>query len=536
MHSFPLWVVKFAILEQWEDENPVFLNGARDELVEWDETTRRWRHLVLDHYRWIPAEELEIRPSDNEANAIISHNFTLLHRAQLVHPNVAHPPMRVGAMQSLAFGESPQQFIPLNHEPSAAPPDAAPVVRRNPPRAARAQKRTRSPDVAKESRKRRRGDDVPPVKTTVSRPSSGPRRKRTRRMAAEVHKMRCEAEDARRLVAETHETITLAAASVKNLVQDIDMISAHRPTPTLRQEASRNNAVIPTPNYIDGDASPQDLRLPQPAIPKPPSIKTGIAASRPTQTVGSTDTCGLYSATDSRALVKALSDRGNIGGCTCRPTLVQRRRIDKTKFLRPKVRIGIDAHGVPFRDWDERPLEEEDDDDDDDAGEIRWHKRESIVISKLYDHDRGYVLEPTLPVSRRPRRRRVFAKQFRTQSRHITPVVFDALEGWHVEMGRCENCLIRAMRSLPLWVVGVKSTHHEGFEDGSPVFVNAARDEMVEWDADIRGWRHLILDYYRWIPVEELEVRPSDSEANPNIVNGTRSVPLPLPACIFYDD
>ncbi|EIN04558.1 hypothetical protein PUNSTDRAFT_146495 [Punctularia strigosozonata HHB-11173 SS5] len=416
---------------------------------------------------------------------------------------------------------------------SAAPTDAAPAVRRNPPRAARAQKRPRSPDIAKESRKRRRADDVPPVKTTVSRPSSGPRRKRTRRMAAEVHKMRCEAEDARRLVAETHETITLAAASVKNLVQDINMISISRPTASSREEVSRSDTVKPTPNHIGGDASLQDLRPIQSAIQNPPNVKTGIAASRATHLVGSKNTGGSHSVTDRRASVKALPDLGNIGGCTCRPTRVQRRRIAKTKFLRPRPRVGVDSQGLPFRDWTEYPLEE-----DDNPNEIRWLKRESIVECELYYDNRngGHAIEATLPVSRCPRRRRVFAKQPRTQFRNIPPQVFDALEGWHVEMGRCEKCLTRAMRSLPLWVVGVTSTRHEGFEDGSPVFVNAARDEMVEWDEDIRGWRHLVLDYYRWVPVEELEVRPSDSEADPNIVNGTCSEPIPLQAWITYDD
>ncbi|EIN04562.1 hypothetical protein PUNSTDRAFT_138607 [Punctularia strigosozonata HHB-11173 SS5] len=415
---------------------------------------------------------------------------------------------------------------------SAAPTDAAPAIRRNPLRAARAQKRPRSPEVAKENRKRRRGDDVPPVKTTVSRPSSGPRRKRTRRMAAEVHKLRCEAEDARRLVAETHEAISLAAASVKNLVQDINMISISHPTASSREEVSRSDTVSATINHTGGD-SPQDLRPEQSAIKQPPDIQTVVAALKPTQSVGSANTCGSYSASDRRALAKALLNLGVNDGCTCQPTPLQRRRIAKTTFLRPRPRVGVDSQGLPFRDWTEYPLEE-----DDDPNEIKWLKRESIVENKLFDDTRsiGHALEPTLPVSRRPRRRRVFAKQPRTQFRNITPVVLDALEGWHVELGRCENCLIRAMRSLPLWVVAVKSTRNEGFEYGSPVFVNAARNEMVEWDEDIRGWRHLVLDYYRWIPVEELEVRPSDSKANPNIVNGTRSVPLPLQAWIDYDD
>ncbi|EIN04555.1 hypothetical protein PUNSTDRAFT_138599 [Punctularia strigosozonata HHB-11173 SS5] len=416
---------------------------------------------------------------------------------------------------------------------SAAPTDAAPAVRRNPPRAARAQKRHRSPDVAKENRKRRRGDDAPPLKTTVSRPSSGPRRKRTRRMAAEVHKMRCEAEDARRLVVETHEAITLATASVKNLVQDIDTISVYRPTTSSHKEASRNDTANPTPNHTGGDAPSQDLRPGQSVNKEPLDIEAAIAAFKQTQLVGSTNICRSYSATDRRALVKALSALGIIDGCTCRPTPDQQRRINRTTtlFLRPRPRIGVDAQGVPFQDWSDYPIEK-----DDNPNKIRWIKRESIIERHLYDdnnnHNINHSLEPTRPVALYPRRRRTFAKQPEIQFRHIPPHILDTLEAWHLELGRCGDCIVRAMRSFPLWIVGVKSTLPEGYEYGAPIFVNAGKNEIIEWDDDIRSWRHSVLDNYRWIPAEELEVRPSDRAADPNIVNGTVKVPIPLPGWI----
>jgi hypothetical protein len=70
MRTFPLWVIGVDEPECLENGNLVFFSpeSTYDELIEWDEQRRSWRLYVLDHYRWIPVEELEERSSDHLAD------------------------------------------------------------------------------------------------------------------------------------------------------------------------------------------------------------------------------------------------------------------------------------------------------------------------------------------------------------------------------------------------------------------------------------------------------------------------------------
>ncbi|EIN06912.1 hypothetical protein PUNSTDRAFT_54248 [Punctularia strigosozonata HHB-11173 SS5] len=131
-----------------------------------------------------------------------------------------------------------------------------------------------------------------------------------------------------------------------------------------------------------------------------------------------------------------------------------------------------------------------------------------------------------LPVPIRPRRPRVFAEQYRPQLQDIKKPIYSELEDWHRNYGRCMQCIIRAIRTFPTWIV--EETDMDGYVDGNPVFVNILGDERVEWDETRRRWRLLVRDHYCWIPVQELETRPSDSAADPKIVNGTANTEVPF--------
>lgn len=131
-----------------------------------------------------------------------------------------------------------------------------------------------------------------------------------------------------------------------------------------------------------------------------------------------------------------------------------------------------------------------------------------------------------LPTPLCPRRPRIFAEQYKLQFHHIPQTVYQVLERWHLGYGRCLHCILRAMRTFPPWIVTVST--EERFNDGDPVFANNADDEVAEWDEVQRRWQHLVLDHYRWVPVHDLQQRPSDATANPKVLNGTIDTPIPI--------
>ncbi|EIN04403.1 hypothetical protein PUNSTDRAFT_47413 [Punctularia strigosozonata HHB-11173 SS5] len=202
--------------------------------------------------------------------------------------------------------------------------------------------------------------------------------------------------------------------------------------------------------------------------------------------------------------------------CTCRRTTLQQNRANNSSFTHPRPRMGVDAQGVAFEDWSACPPQ-------------TGTEHAALLVTELAlrheistSRDRDMRI---LPIPPNPRRPRAFSTRFILQLRHVPSRVFDTLEAWHVEYGRCLTCVAKAMRTLPPWIIEWYSLE-EVMENGNPVFVNLRQDEVVEWDESRKGWRHLVLDHHRWVPVEELEERPSDGTADPKIVNGSNfSIP-----------
>jgi hypothetical protein len=186
----------------------------------------------------------------------------------------------------------------------------------------------------------------------------------------------------------------------------------------------------------------------------------------------------------------------------------------------PRPHIGVDEQGNSFEDWKGLFF---------DNPYVEAAAKEKALMRHLNLH----IIDPThddpdvivLPAPVRPRRPRVFSQQFLLQFRHIPENAFDAFERWHMQYGRCLDCVMKAMRTLPSWVSEMRSL---GMENGNPVFENSNRDELVEWDDVGNQWRHLILDHYRWVPAGAVEERPSDSAADPKIANGTTRGRIPI--------
>ncbi|EIN04532.1 hypothetical protein PUNSTDRAFT_138574 [Punctularia strigosozonata HHB-11173 SS5] len=193
--------------------------------------------------------------------------------------------------------------------------------------------------------------------------------------------------------------------------------------------------------------------------------------------------------------------------CTCRRTTLQQNRANNSSFTHPRPRMGVDAQGVAFEDWSACPPQ---------IG-TEYASLPTKELLLRYEISGGDGDARIFPIPLGPRRPRAFSTQFTLQFRHIPSRVHDTLEAWHAENGRCLPCIAKAMRTLPPWIIGWYPADYI-MENGNPVFVNLRQDELVEWDESRKGWRHLILDHHRWVPVEELEERPSDSTADPKIV------------------
>ncbi|EIN04536.1 hypothetical protein PUNSTDRAFT_55547 [Punctularia strigosozonata HHB-11173 SS5] len=206
--------------------------------------------------------------------------------------------------------------------------------------------------------------------------------------------------------------------------------------------------------------------------------------------------------------------------CTCRRTALQQGRIKDTTYVRPRPRIGVDVQGIAFEDWTSNStlLKKEQ--------LLRMRSTSSIYADVTPDAD-------VFPARIWPRCPRAPSTGFILQFRHIPPGVSDRLETWHIERGRCLTCIARAMRTFPPWIIKF-TPFNVTIEDGDPVFMNDRQDELVEWDEERKRWRHLVFDHYRWLPVEELEERPSDRTADAQIVNGLYNTPVPDSYTVAY--
>ncbi|EIN04416.1 hypothetical protein PUNSTDRAFT_138458 [Punctularia strigosozonata HHB-11173 SS5] len=382
------------------------------------------------------------------------------------------------------------------------------------PRAAPKRKRPPSPSVLDErpTKGRRSSDEA---QTTEIRARLALRR--------EMRTMSNEASAVRDLVAHTEEAVIRTMARVRDL---------RKATRKLCKQAASfpvNTALEPDVIRDRSSAPARGTHRIQPPSPTQP------ADSRHNPLVITPDVTWPryndperysqdYSDAELASIYRTMLD-GMPAVCICRPTTLQRRHFEHTKYNYPRPRFGVDQQGAPFQDWSVVP-----------RGKNRRRRRlakEDIVANELFlDQAAPDENVCVLPAPRRPRRPRAFSTAFTLQFRHIPTCVLDTMELWHVQNGRCLSCIAMAMRTFPPWIVEAHSP--ERVEEGNPIYVNQDRDEMIEWDEARKRWRHLVLDHYRWTPVQDLEERPVDNAADPLIVNGSSGRPVPRPCRIFY--
>ncbi|EIN10207.1 hypothetical protein PUNSTDRAFT_142290 [Punctularia strigosozonata HHB-11173 SS5] len=296
------------------------------------------------------------------------------------------------------------------------------------------------------------------------------------------------------------------------------------PEGSTRRKESREAAVA----INEGKRAPSPLQQGQESTRKGsalrPQAETHAATSLPPSHVQKAPED--YSKEELAALYRAKLNAPPIL-CTCQPTASQQQSVGQTTFSRPRPRIGVDAQGYAFEDWTACPRPR--------RARRSLLLKEKMLATQLWTNVNSEVEDDAhvFPVPLCPRPPRMFSAQFMLQFRHIPSAVSDMLEHWHIERGRCLMCVARAMRTFPLWIISWNAFSRT-VEDGNPVFANPGRDELVEWDEARKQWRHLVLDHWQWIPLEELEERPSDSGADPKIANGWSGHPVPNSCNVSY--
>ncbi|EIN09288.1 hypothetical protein PUNSTDRAFT_143780 [Punctularia strigosozonata HHB-11173 SS5] len=401
----------------------------------------------------------------------------------------------------------------------------------------RSNKRRRSPVEPEEESpsKKRRHNDVTVASCHRSKAIMG-----SAHAFVDVKIVRRKAKGVDQIVVKTEKAVARAMSSVRNVLANIAVMEAPRvetpPQSPVQQRkrrgkkgrAKRNpQPEQPAPPRDD----PTDVLLQDPSAELESIITlakqigariSSVLAASPTE-----DLRPLYAEFD------ALQTKHPIPHI-CPRTASQQKRADiARKFPHPRPRLGVDAQGIPFEDWGDRPRPR-DNRDLRVVAALKERVLRNLLPVPLVPHDRvDYAGAFIVPAPIRPRRPRRHKKQFTVQFHHIPKSIFYVLEAWNIERGRCSDCFVRAVRFLPPWVLELHK--QAGEEEGNPTFLNELQDEFAEWDEERRQWRHLVMDHYRWIPVEELEVRPRDDRVDPAIINGTVAALVPDVYKFRYD-
>ncbi|EIN06918.1 hypothetical protein PUNSTDRAFT_136734 [Punctularia strigosozonata HHB-11173 SS5] len=338
-----------------------------------------------------------------------------------------------------------------------------------------------------------------------------------------MRKMRGDADRVRRLVAETEDSLARMILLVRHVPVDIERWDARHGDPPGVPLGHKDAAVQIDPSTEKEDSIPleDDQGLDDTREVTTEELKAFVQSFRRIRSRVNEEAATAFSREDVRAVTTLSEDWSEEHPALhdCRRSADQQARFDTHKILQPRPRIGVDEQGHPYNDWsacqpEPRPR--------------KRLQRERVVMSQLwmrFDHlvpETDVRLHPA-PIC--PRQPRIFADQHQVRFSDVPQTVHYVLERWHRTYGRCCDCIVRAMRTFPPWIMKT----HEADEsmDGNPVFTNNLDDELVEWDETRRRWRHLVLDHYRWIPVHDLEERTNDSTADPEILNGTTDVPVP---------
>ncbi|EIN06891.1 hypothetical protein PUNSTDRAFT_136710 [Punctularia strigosozonata HHB-11173 SS5] len=408
------------------------------------------------------------------------------------------------------------------------------------PSPTRKTKRSRLPEPNEERAQKRRRPDAVSVILDVDPETKSPEEKSgLKRSAVKLSRLRRDATDVWRIVARTEELIARAITSARGLLSDVIHLGS-REEPSVEHSVLEDRSVQPelyvtlfhcTSFAYDARRSLTERLDTMSSIAEPPpadarkvtegEFKTFIHWFKYIRSDISGKTAKAFSRDDMRTL-SALCDKWseeNPAWHDCRCRAKQRNPSHFRSFPTPRPRIGVDQQGIGFHDCSACKNEE--------VPPLRMGNERLLMseIGTMINHSvETDVL--VLPARLCPRRPRVFSEQYQPQFHDIKPPIYRELEYWHRNYGRCLQCIIRAIRTFPTWIVG--EIDIDGYVDGNPVFVNILGDELVEWDETSRRWRLLVRDYYRWVPVQELETRPSDSAADPKVVNGTANTEVPF--------
>ncbi|EIN09292.1 hypothetical protein PUNSTDRAFT_52569 [Punctularia strigosozonata HHB-11173 SS5] len=317
--------------------------------------------------------------------------------------------------------------------------------------------------------------------------------------------MRDEAEDIDRAMGETEAMAARVLMRVQSILldvfEDIEHLNAKRATALLKMDDQDVDVSQPHSTNDDDETAPAPEDAP-PETTKPPTpadYEAAIAMLSDLRSRISNDVVPNEHLQALCAEIDVFRAQKHIPH-VCPRTAEQQEATQWFPFSQPRPRIGVDPQGFPYEDWGHSPPSN--------SRFIRRLEKENLLLTPLS--------------ARRPR---VFKKQCMVQFQHIPLSILTQMEIWHYEQGRCSDCIVRALKTFPPWVIDLVT--NEALEDGNPVFRNGLKDELIEWDDATRRCRHLVFDHYRWIAIEELEERAYDSAADPLIVNGTRATPVP---------
>ncbi|EIN06914.1 hypothetical protein PUNSTDRAFT_145341 [Punctularia strigosozonata HHB-11173 SS5] len=392
-----------------------------------------------------------------------------------------------------------------------------------PPPPTRHAKRDRPAEPSEGRVRKRRRPNAESANLDVSSQTKLPEQRSSfKRSAAKLNHLRRDATDVWRIVVQTEELIARASTSARCLLSDVMHLDARcEESPVQRGAHEARSVQIESSTEKVDTVSSMDEQQPDDARKVAEGeLKTLIASFKSVRSKISGNTAKAFSSDDLRTLSTLCDDWGeeNPAWHDCRCSAKQRNRTTAESFPKPRPRVGVDQQGLPFHDWSACPHE---------TWPPRRMGKERIVMGEVgILFNRTVVTDAlVLPAPLRPRRPRAFDEQYRPQFHDITRPIYRILERWHRVYGRCLQCILRAIRSFPTWMIEVDDT--DGFVDGNPVFINLLNDELAEWDETSRRWRILVQDHYSWIPVQELETKPSDSAADPKVVNGTATTQVP---------
>ncbi|EIN06895.1 hypothetical protein PUNSTDRAFT_136714 [Punctularia strigosozonata HHB-11173 SS5] len=395
------------------------------------------------------------------------------------------------------------------------------VVLRPPP--TRQTKRSRAAEHNEERVHKRLRPNVETAISGVSSEARSPQeRNNFKHSVVKPNRLRTAARDVWRIVAQTEVLIARASTSARRLLLDVIHLDAREESP-VEHDTHEDRSVHTEPPADQVDAVPlaHERRQTDTRTVTEEDLEAFIKTFQYIRSEISGKDEKALSSKNMLALSTLCEDwvDENVTWHDCRCDAKQRGRAQVVSFSKPRPRVGVDQQGLPFHDWSACQLE-------------RWPPRrlgkERIVMDEAGILFNDAVVDDVLvlPAPLRPRRPRVFADQYQPNLHDIRKTVYRVLEQWHRVYGQCMRCILRAARTFPPWMITVNDK--DQYVDGDPVFINNVNDELAEWDETGRRWRHLVLDHYRWMPVEELEERASDSAANPEILNGTTDTEVPF--------